>query len=86
LTELPAPVIASVQGLVAGGGLGVALAADLCIAAAGSRFHFAYPVIGASAASTALNAAGRLKRMWATPCSRQLRTTLMLPPRLPRRS
>jgi len=49
LTELPAPVIASVQGLVAGGGLGVALAADFCIAAEGSRFHFAYPVIGASA-------------------------------------
>lgn len=48
LTELPAPVIASVQGLVAGGGLGVALAADICIAAEGSKFHFAYPVIGAS--------------------------------------
>lgn len=49
LTQLPVPVIASVQGLVAGGGLGVALAADLCIAAQDTQFNFAYPMIGSTA-------------------------------------
>ena len=46
LAELSAPVIASVHGQVAGGGFGVALACDLCIAAAGTRFTMAYPLIG----------------------------------------
>ncbi len=48
LAELPAPVIASVQGAVAGAGLGVALACDLVMAAAGTRFNLAYPRIGTS--------------------------------------
>ncbi len=48
LAQLPAPVIASVQGAVAGAGLGVALACDLVIAAAGTRFNLAYPRIGTS--------------------------------------
>lgn len=48
LANLPAPVIASVHGVVAGGGLGVALACDLCIAAEGTRFSVAYPLVGAS--------------------------------------
>ncbi len=48
LAQLPAPVIASVHGAVAGGGLGLALACDLLIAAAGTRFSLAYPRIGTS--------------------------------------
>lgn len=48
LSQLPAPVIASVHGSVAGGGLGLALACDLCIAAEGTRFKLAYPEVGAS--------------------------------------
>ncbi len=48
LAQLPAPVIASVHGAVAGAGLGVALACDLVIAAAGTRFNLAYPRIGTS--------------------------------------
>lgn len=49
LGQLPVPVIASVHGRVVGGGLGVALACDLCIAAEGSKFDFGYQAIGASA-------------------------------------
>ncbi len=48
LAQLAAPVIASVHGAVAGAGLGVALACDLVIAAAGTRFNLAYPRIGTS--------------------------------------
>ena len=49
LAALRAPVIAAVHGAVAGGGLGVALAADLVIAAEGTKFAMAYPRIGTSA-------------------------------------
>lgn len=49
LAGLRAPVIAAVHGAVAGGGLGVALASDLVIAAEGTRFNVAYPRIGACA-------------------------------------
>lgn len=48
LADLPAPVIASVHGAVAGGGLGVALACDLIVAAEGTRFNLAYTRIGTS--------------------------------------
>ncbi|MEJ8821199.1 enoyl-CoA hydratase-related protein [Variovorax humicola] len=48
LARLAAPVIASLHGAVAGGGLGLALACDLGIAAEGTRFNLAYPKIGAS--------------------------------------
>ncbi|CAN7780490.1 enoyl-CoA hydratase-related protein [Variovorax sp. LjRoot84] len=49
LAHLDAPVIASVQGAVAGGGLGLLLGgADLIVAAEGTRFSVAYPLIGAS--------------------------------------
>lgn len=48
LASLPAPVIASVHGAVAGAGLGRALACDLCIAAEGTRFSMAYPLVGTS--------------------------------------
>jgi len=48
LAQLKAPVVASVQGAVAGGGLGVVLGCDLVIADEGTRFGIAYPGIGAS--------------------------------------
>lgn len=48
LVALQAPVVASVHGAVAGGGLGLMLGCDLAIAAEGTRFGMAYPLIGAS--------------------------------------
>ena len=48
LTAMDAPVVCAVQGAVAGGGLGLMLACDLAIAAEGTRFGVAYPLIGAS--------------------------------------
>jgi len=48
LAELDAPVIASVQGAVAGGGLGLVLSCDIVLAAEGTRFGVAYPLVGAS--------------------------------------
>lgn len=49
LSALQAPVLASVQGAVAGAGLGVMLACDVAIAADNVRLSIAYPAIGASA-------------------------------------
>jgi 2-(1,2-epoxy-1,2-dihydrophenyl)acetyl-CoA isomerase len=49
LAAMRAPVLASLHGAVAGGGLGVALACDLAIAAEGTRFNLAYINIGANA-------------------------------------
>lgn len=48
LSELRAPVIASLHGAVAGAGMSLALACDLAIAAEGTRFNFAYTKLGAS--------------------------------------
>jgi 2-(1,2-epoxy-1,2-dihydrophenyl)acetyl-CoA isomerase len=48
LTRLKAPVVAAVHGAVAGGGLGLVLNCDFVIAAEGTRFSVAYPLIGAS--------------------------------------
>jgi 2-(1,2-epoxy-1,2-dihydrophenyl)acetyl-CoA isomerase len=48
LASMPKPVLASVQGAAAGAGMSVVLAADLAIAAAGTRFNFAYSDIGTS--------------------------------------
>ncbi|MBK8017503.1 MAG: enoyl-CoA hydratase/isomerase family protein [Betaproteobacteria bacterium] len=48
LAGLQAPVVASLHGVVAGGGLGIALSADLAIAAEGTRFNLAYANIGTS--------------------------------------
>lgn len=46
LVHMPVPVVAAVQGSAAGGGLSLALAADLVLAAASSRFVVAYTAIG----------------------------------------
>lgn len=48
LAELPVPVIASVQGAVAGAGLSIMMAADLAIASDDASFNMAYAKIGAS--------------------------------------
>ena len=55
LVDLPVPVISAVHGAVAGGGIGLALAADYCITADDASFRAAYfrlgltPDAGASA-------------------------------------
>jgi 2-(1,2-epoxy-1,2-dihydrophenyl)acetyl-CoA isomerase len=48
LQRAPKPVLASVHGAVAGAGLSLMAAADLAIAAEGTRFTMAYAKIGAS--------------------------------------
>jgi len=48
LQGIDAPVIASLQGAVAGGSMSLALAADLAIAAENASFNLAYARIGAS--------------------------------------
>jgi 2-(1,2-epoxy-1,2-dihydrophenyl)acetyl-CoA isomerase len=48
LAKLHAPVLASVHGAVAGAGLSLVSAADLAIAAEGTRFNLAYVNIGTS--------------------------------------
>lgn len=48
LSRAEVPVIASVQGAVAGGGISLALACDLVLAARGTRFVTAYAQLGAS--------------------------------------
>jgi len=46
IVEMPVPVIAAVNGAVAGGGLGLALAADYCIASERASFTTAYFRLG----------------------------------------
>jgi 2-(1,2-epoxy-1,2-dihydrophenyl)acetyl-CoA isomerase len=48
LAEMPKPVLASVHGAAAGAGMSLMLAADLALAAASTRFTFAYTDIGTS--------------------------------------
>lgn len=49
LAHLPMPVIASVHGAVAGGGISLALACDIVLVARSTRFVVAYPQLGAPA-------------------------------------
>lgn len=46
LAALEKPVVAAVQGAVAGAGLALMLSCDLVVAAQGTKFAFAYPGIG----------------------------------------
>ncbi len=46
LETMRKPIVTAVQGAVAGGGLGVMLAGDVVVAAEGTKFVFAYPLIG----------------------------------------
>lgn len=48
LARAKKPVVAAVDGVAAGGGLGLALAADIVVAAESARFEFAYPRVGLS--------------------------------------
>ena len=48
LADLPVPVLASIHGAVAGAGVGMALAADLAIAADDTQFNLAYGRIAAT--------------------------------------
>lgn len=48
IKSMPQPVIAAVQGAVAGGGLGLALACDLVVAADNAKFVPAYTRLGTS--------------------------------------
>ena len=46
LTELDKPVICAVNGVAAGAGVSLALACDIVVAAASSRFNFAFAKVG----------------------------------------
>ena len=48
MTSAPKPVVAGVNGVVAGGGIGLALAADVVLVSSAARFEYAYPKIGLS--------------------------------------
>jgi 2-(1,2-epoxy-1,2-dihydrophenyl)acetyl-CoA isomerase len=48
LSRMQPPVIASLHGAVAGAGMSIALGCDLAIAAEGTRFNFAYTLLGTS--------------------------------------
>lgn len=60
LRRTPKPVLASVHGAVAGAGMSLMAAADLCIAAAGTKFTMAYSKLGTSSDGGATHTLPRL--------------------------
>ncbi|WP_247728522.1 enoyl-CoA hydratase/isomerase family protein [Halovivax limisalsi] len=48
MTTAPKPVVTGINGIVAGGGLGLALASDVALMADSARIDYAYPRIGLS--------------------------------------
>lgn len=48
MTTAPKPVVTGINGIVAGGGLGLALASDIAIMSDEARIQYAYPSIGLS--------------------------------------
>ena len=60
--SLPFPVVCAVQGAVAGGGLGLALASDYLIAASGTKFVAAHTGLGYAGISAS---AGSCRAQWA---------------------
>ena len=48
MTRAPKPVVTGINGVVAGGGLGLALASDVAVMSTDARFEYAYPQIGLS--------------------------------------
>ncbi|MDH6521937.1 2-(1,2-epoxy-1,2-dihydrophenyl)acetyl-CoA isomerase [Streptomyces sp. SAI-135] len=46
LAALPVPVVAAIQGAVAGGGVGLSLGADLAVAARSAKLRLAYTALG----------------------------------------
>lgn len=48
MTAAPKPVVTGINGIVAGGGLGLALASDIAIMSDEARIQYAYPSIGLS--------------------------------------
>jgi len=74
LEELDRPIVAAVQGAVAGAGLGIMLAADVVVSADDTKFVFAYPEIGLTpdcGVSVALPRAMGLQRALAFALSRK---------------
>ena len=49
LVRAPKPVVSGINGVVAGGGIGPGICADVVLVAESARFEFAYPRIGLSA-------------------------------------
>lgn len=48
LTTAPKPVVTGINGVAAGGGIGLSIASDVALCAEDARFEFAYPKIGLS--------------------------------------
>ncbi len=48
MTTAPKPIVTGINGIVAGGGLGLALASDVAIMSDSARIEYAYPKIGLS--------------------------------------
>ena len=73
MRDCPQPVIAAVQGSAAGGGLALALAADVIVAGESAAFHPAFIKIGLSASE--LGVAWRLQRTMGISRAREMLLT-----------